>query len=119
LRGDEDLVVVGDAHQREVFNPASTVGLEGTPQQGYGGALGLQFSLHEGIRPQCVQELSIVDVVAGVLGEKEEYVKQQINVLVAAMLLDCGVVFPVPALKLAKVDDARKQASELSAEIGH
>jgi hypothetical protein len=78
-----------------------------------------QFSLHEGIRPQCVQELSIVDVVAGVLGEKEEYVKQQINVLVAAMLLDCGVVFPVPALKLAKVDDARKQASELSAEIGH
>ena len=34
MRGDEDLVVVGDAHQREVFNPASTVGLEGTPQQG-------------------------------------------------------------------------------------
>lgn len=36
LHGDDDLIVIGDLHQRQVVDGLRPVGLEGTPQRGEG-----------------------------------------------------------------------------------
>jgi hypothetical protein len=88
-----------------------------TAASSYGYPLRKERSLHKRIGAQCVQQFCSVDKVARVLGEAVQDEKQEVNILVGSLLLDRGVVRPEPSLKLAQVDDARQQASEMSAKI--